>query len=349
MRNSFNISGSSELVHEVLEDPGEARFAYAAGARHAPGRGLRTWTGPALIGRVKSARRFTVEVDDDGTDARLKDALGEPGSLALALTAVGSCPLYTTIAGGTARDISFDGVELALSATVATRAEGSLATGRVTGLTCEIAATSASGPATLREVVEQVGRHSPVHRTLTDATEVRFFGQAGSGAAHAVAWQRREPDEEPISEHVLRRRVAWLSGTQFTSEAIGEVGAVLRVDQPKQLAGVDWGPNPQEYLLMALAADIARLAGLNQERRTGRSGLWAVNCRAGLDIRGLMNIDPDVAVGLESVTCSVVLPQDGSLAGELGDVRAAAEESCLVDLIAFPHPARIRFAQGTGA
>ncbi|MEU2956968.1 OsmC family protein [Streptomyces xanthochromogenes] len=349
MRNGFNIASSGEFVNEIREDAQEARFFYHAGARFKPGRGLRAWTDPAVLGRVKSARRFELDLADGWQDgARSADA-EDYTPLDLALAAVGVCSLKTAIAGGSARGINFDSIEMVISAFVQPREDGAgegglLSTSRVHRIAYDIQTESDADAALIDEVTRQILDRSPNHRTVKDRTDLHF-----SAGSQPVPWSSLETAAGGGGRE-LSRRVKWISGTQF--ESTGTEGCLmpLRVDEAKQFAGVDWAPNPQEYVVLALAAELASLAARRERKDTGASGTWTVNARGLLDLRGLMLVDPDAAVGFQEITCTVEGPSELEPARIEGYFRAAVEESALVELLALPHPVEVQLTHtGSGA
>ncbi|WP_043266816.1 OsmC family protein [Streptomyces sp. CT34] len=340
MRNSFNTSGFSEVAHEIRENPREAQYRYGARARFSPARGVTAHTEPALLGSVKSARDFRIDV-------RTPDALGaslgsvhEPTPLDLALTAVAACSLKTMVGGGSARGITFESLALTIRAAFVPAADSSDLTVPPAGLGYRIEAEGAADAAVLHEVLDQVRSHSPNHRTLTDPVPVRL--DLGGETDEDVAPQAVLPPLATAGAQLLTRRVRWVSGTQFESTgADGPHAPVLRVDQPKQLTGVDWGPNPQEYLLMGLASEVALLARREALLHTGVECSWDVAARARVDIRGLLKVDTSVPVPLQDVVCAVhpAPAPPGSSPQDWQDIaRTAVRRSLLVNLLAKAQP-----------
>lgn len=359
MRNSFNTSGFSEVAHEIQADPREAQYRYGARALFAPGRGVTARTEPALLGSVKSARAFRVAV-------RTPDALGttmgsphEPAPLDLALTAVAACSLKTMVGGGSARGITFESLAMTIEAAFPRTGDSGSPQAPTSSIGYRIRADGAAEGSVLDEVLRQVCGHSPNHRALTDPVPVRL--DLGEGAPERVTWDPEALRPTIAQTQTLTRHVRWVSGTQFESRgAEGTGAAVLRVDQPKQLTGVDWGPNPQEYLLMGLASEVALQARRESLHRTGTEGTWDVRARARVDIRGLLGIDDDVPVPLQDVVCvvrPVSAPPDaaGAVPSDVSrpdgrdwhdTARTAMRRSLLADLISRPHPVRTALLHG---
>ncbi|MFC8914134.1 OsmC family protein [Streptomyces sp. NPDC057116] len=344
MRNGFNISSSGEFVNEIREDAQEALFYYHAGARFKPGRGLRAWTDPAILGRVKSARRFELDLAGGRYDDADQSSAEEYTPLDLALAAVGVCSLKTAIAGGSARGINFDAIEMVISASVqpcgdTAGEEGLVPASRVRRLAYDIRTESDADSDLIDEVTRQVLDRSPNHRTAKDRTPLHF-----RHGTRPLSWACHEAPTGTEGGRTLSRHVKWISGTQFESTATEGFRAPLRVDEAKQFSGVDWAPNPQEYIVLALAAELASLAAGQQQKATGATGTWTVNARGLLDLRGLMLVDPDASVGFHDITCTVEGPSELTPARTEECIQAAVQESVLVELLALPHEVEVRLA-----
>ncbi|KUN18770.1 hypothetical protein AQJ23_39215 [Streptomyces antibioticus] len=307
MRNSFNTAGFSEVVHEIRQDPREADYVYSASALQSPRRGLTARVGPALLGSVKSARAFAMD---------LRDGAGAPGSeptpMDLALTGVASCALTALVGGGSAKGSVFDSVEMLIEHA-----------GAGAAVRCHFDVAGALEEPAIRELVDQVCDFSPNFTSMTQplTVDLRRSCATGQGPGRAVAHRAPQaPDAEPSS-----CRVRWISGTQFESRPLAPGGALpVRVDSPKQLTGVDWGPNPQEHLLMGLAADLAVQAARLGEEATGQRLPWHVHTQAKEDVRGLLQTDASVVVHLQDVRVTVSVPEALSAHPDIDAVVASA-------------------------
>ena len=318
MRNSFNTAGFSEVVHEIRNDPAEAAFLYTAKARYSPFRGLSAKIGPALFGTVKSARAYSVELGDP-TEGQAVDG---PVPMDLALTGVASCALTTLVGGGSARGVVFDTVEMLLEYGDA--------------VNCVIEVGGVADDEVMAHLVDQVQNFSPNFTTMTRPVPVHTEYVTGS-------------DQDDIQEigHTGRGdyrnspagcRVRWISSTQHEARSTGPGSdTVLRVDAPKQLTGVDWGPNPQEYLLMGLAADVAAQLGHFSRQLAGQPLAWEVVAQAKEDVRGLLQAEPDAVVQLQDVSCTVFAPPSVEAGPTLEKIVASAfAHSQVKDLISQP-------------
>lgn len=318
MRNGFRTAGFSEVMHEIREDSAEASYRYTAVAYASPQRGFTARIGPALFGSVKSARDFTIAVgtDDDGT--------GDPSPMELALTGIAACAVTTLLAGGSARGVIFDSAEMV----IAHQAES---------VHCRLVVEGAADPALMDELIEQMRNFSPNMATLTRAVPARFSCTAGTSARQLFA------DAGDLTPPAAARRLRWLTGTQLESSPVvmSTTAPLLRVDQPKQMTGCDWGPNPQEYLLLGLAADIVAHLDRESSRLKGERYTWKVVATAREDIRGMLLKDPDCLV-LQDVECTAVLPAALHGDASVDDItRSAFARSAVRDLIARPYPVEV--------
>ncbi|SFP42949.1 OsmC-like protein [Amycolatopsis arida] len=326
MRNSFNTAGFSEVVHETRDDPAEAWYAYQGKAHYSPRRGLSARNGPALLGRVKSARAFSLDLCDPGQDGDEPPAASdEPAPIDLALTGIASCSLKTLVGGGSARGVVFDTVEMLIEYGAAEGRSGHT-------VNCQFEVGGPAGHRLIAELLDQVQNHSPNHKTLT--AEIPLDVHYADGSGHVV--HERLSGVEPFaSRHrPARRRVRWISGVQLESYPVPATGPPLRIDSPKQTTGVDWGPNPQEHLLMGMASDVAANLGRLSREHLGRQLRWEVAAAGGVDIRGLLHADPAAIVHLQDVGCTISVP--GNLEDEpdlLSIARTAVEQSEVSNLI----------------
>lgn len=328
MRNGFNTAGFSEVVHEIVNEPAEAYFDYCVHGRRSPDNGLSARLGPALFGTVKSSREAVISLREGGDRGLWCDPT-VPTVVDMALTGIGSCMLTTLIGGGSARGAIFDTARMTVDYVV----PPSVMDGEPV-VQCNFKIIGASSSELFDELVQQVQSFSPNFVSIREPIPILMrvpsvpafaeFTYAGVARRHAPG----------VSSGCDLR---WVSGPQSESRPRhGADGPALRIDAPKQLTGVDWGPNPQEYLLMGLAAELAgKLFEL--ARDTELTGLpWDVTAIAREDVRGFLHADNNVAVQLQDVVCTVVPPRDG-LHGLAELVRNAAEDSVICALLTSKH------------
>lgn len=334
MRNGFNTAGFSEVVHEIVHEPAEAYFDYCVHGRRSPHNGLSARLGPALFGTVKSSRESSVSLRDDADGAAWLDRT-VPTVVDLALTGIGSCMLTTLIGGGSARGAIFDTARISVDYVV-TRSGAS----EDASVLCTFKISGASSNELFDELVQQVQSFSPNYVSIREPVPIVMKVWPGSAVEGFTYSGSPHASVPGVSSGCDLR---WVSGPQSESRPrSGGKSPALRVDAPKQLTGVDWGPNPQEYLLMGLAAE---LAGKFFELAAGTEleGLpWDVTATAREDVRGLFHSDGSVAVHLQDVTCTVTPPrQDCSGLADL--IERAAAGSVVCALLTGKHPIEVRW------
>lgn len=335
MRNSFNTAGFSEVVHEIRADPREAQYTYSVAASSSPSRGISARTRPAILGTVKSARRFERQVmhpSDPQATARGDD---EATPLELALTGIASCTLKTMVGGGSARGIVFETVSMDIEYKQASSSDLAEVSGPDGVMEYRLDIETNAADEVIHDLITQVKERSPNHRTITDDVVVRVVCPEFDYAVNA---HDLGPATTPPCSAV--RNLRWISGTQFESRPVsGESGNALRVDQPKQLSGVDWGPNPQEYLLMALAADLAGALADAMCARLQVRVAWEVSASGRVDIRGLLRADPAAPVPLQDITCILQTDSSDLLSGSAITtiIEDAVTRSSVVHMLSSPH------------
>lgn len=336
MRNNFNTAGFSEVVHETRTDPKEAQYTYSVAASSSPTRGISAWTRPAILGTVKSARRFERLVRHPSEVSRPTtpgDHQATP--LELALTGIASCTLKTLVGGGSAIGIIFETVSMDIEYKRASSFDSAEISGHDGVIEYRLDIETSVGDEALRDLITQVEERSPNHRTITDDIPVRVVCPEYDCATNA---HDLRPATTPPCSAV--RNLRWISGTQFESRPVGEgSGVTLRVDQPKQLSGVDWGPNPQEYLLMALAADLAGALADATYTRSRQRVAWDVSVSGRVDIRGFLRADPTAPVPLQDITCILQTDSGDLIPGSAIPtiIEDAVARSSMVQILSRPH------------
>jgi uncharacterized OsmC-like protein len=321
MRNGLNIAGVSELVHEVETSYREAQYRYAAAASWRPGRGTTGWSEPAVLGSVKSPRRFTFTIADD-TVADHGESVADP--VRLAMVALGSCALTTLLAGASARGVTFECLHMDVRACHRRRWGARW----LSDLSYTIVSRAAVSGVDLHEVADVVVMQSPNHRTVIEPQPLTLV----LGGETATVEGTRAPIAA-VAGRAIEHRIDWSYGVQFRSDVDG---AKLRIDQAKQMGGVDWGPNPQEYLLIALAACVVqRLAEIAAE--AGLPPLaWRARARGRVDVRGLLMTEPGIPPQVQDLRLEIDEP-----AGAPADwpylVREAVYRSPVAALLVQPH------------
>lgn len=329
MRNGLNIAAVSELVHEVQQFPVEAHYRYGAFARYRTDRGITGGNLPAVLGTVKSPRDFAFRVGRTADPTPDREA-NDPASDDLLAVGLAACALTTFVGGASARGITLEDLELRL--TVPDGAEHAR---------YAIDARGVTGGVDLAEIAAAMEVQSPNHRTVKDAQTVLLDLPGGTGPA---------PLAQPSGLRANQVTVRWQYGSQFTGdfEQRRRIPAV-RIDQPRQMAGSDWGPNPQEYLLAALAASVLEHTAALAEARGWGHVEWESRASGRVDIRGLFRVDPDVPVRVQDLAVGAA-PVGAAPDGWADLVREAASHSEVLWWLQRPHRLDVDLAaQDTGS
>lgn len=299
MRNGFNTAGFSEVVHEIKRDPAEARFVYSAKGRRSELTGLTVQILPALLGTVKSPRKFSFSLQGNRISTPLnEESLFNP--MDLFLTGIGACMMTTLVGGASARHLALESALLDLAPLLSSNTESCITT-----VSASFILATTSEDERCEQLVERVTQQSPNYVTLTSATSVTI-----SSIEHSSpALQTVKSSMPCVPIHFDGLTVDWISGTQCLAlPSEKESASPLRVDAPKQLTGVDWGPNPQEYLLAGLAAEIPDLLFKHSIGTPFEGHAWEAIATGVEDVRGFLGVSSEIAVGLQEIEVSIKPP-----------------------------------------
>ena len=303
MRNGLNTGNMSEFVNEIRTNPKEAAFIYGCRADFAADGHVEVTLETLRGGSLRIARAFKFLVSDGAPGARQF-----PGPYEYLLTALGGCVIVTFVLGCSARGITLNDLEIRLRARVDRRRSSPL-----DQLHYEIAVNCASEDVVLRELAEYVSCLSPNHRTFIDHNsydlDVSVVDEGGQVSHREKVspqpggWVPDPSVGEAASEVVTR--LAWKYGTQMEGRVSMSDGAtlagVVNVDQPKQALGLDFAPNPQEYLLGVLGAEYLHVLGSLARQRGVTLRRASTTLVGKLDLRGLMNVDSSVPVRVHEI------------------------------------------------
>lgn len=349
MRNNFNTSAFSELAFEIRDDPKEGWFSFAGISRYTPNRGLVAHIGPALLGSLKSARKFSFLLDSAVASGGL-EATYDPrlSPMDLALTGLGACTMKTLIGGGSARSVIFEGAELAVSFSGPQPGGVDQVQDLDASVECKFQVNANASDEVLVELLGQVQEYSPNHRTFTD--KMPLCADFRETRIWPVDGKQEAPTTHSGSRDTSGRRVLWVTGTQFESWSLDTEGDAVKltVDSPKQLTGADWGPNAQEYLLMGLASDIASELSLTTIRELGRELAWEVKASGSIDAAGMLDTGESL-VGLQDTACSISIlePTDPVNQTTLDDIVQKSIRSSIVrSLITDPTVVNVSLVAG---
>jgi len=142
-------------------------------------------------------------------------------------------------------------------------------------------------------------------------------GVSATGLSELTAEIKAHPTQGTASYGVA---VRWLSGTRSEARALPmRVGdqSVNRdfswiIDEPKQLGGTNYGPNPQEYLLSGMGACVmvgfvvgASVMGIQLSQ-------LEVEVRSSLDLAGFLEIREDAKIPLAGIQYVIRVAGDGT-------------------------------------
>ena len=114
--------------------------------------------------------------------------------------------------------------------------------------------------------------------------------------------------------------------TEFSFEA----------DHPEIFASEDNGPTPVEYMLVGLAGCLsAGIAAVAQNRNIQLRTVKAT-LEGGMDIQGILGIDPDVRNGFDGIKVKYKIDADASPADIKALVAQSQKRSAVFDIIANP-------------
>lgn len=87
---------------------------------------------------------------------------------------------------------------------------------------------------------------------------------------------------------------------------------MLDADEPPMLLGENYGPNPVEYVLTALAACLTSTMVYHAAARGIRIAELESEVEGDIDLRGFMGIDPDVKKGYQNIRVNFRVASDAS-------------------------------------
>lgn len=349
MRNGLNITGVSEMVHELRERPEEAvaDFTVECPAGPAAEGAVTAATRTARIGTLRAARPFTLT-------HRLSwppGAVGPyPSPHESALAALASCALITQVNGVSARGVTIGSLQVTARAELALDASGCPVPGQPLEHLRWHCDLESDGPTdVVASVVRLVTAFSPNHRAFTDACPLDLVTVNGKPLTSADA-----PASAPRAESAaaatatVEATVVWEYGSEAaytTATAVNGVrhasltGLTPRtVDQTKQMLGIDKGPNSQEILLAAVCAEL--FAELSGALDGGPPGGPVLRAGGRIDHRGMMNVLRTVPSRVHGLSLEV--STHGAAPARTRDmVRAALSRSVLVATLAHPRTVEV--------
>ncbi|MCX4820794.1 OsmC family protein [Streptomyces sp. NBC_01142] len=343
MRNGLNITGVSEMVHEIREYPAEAIAAFAvqapAGAS-APGT-VTSRTLTARNGTVRMARDFRLAhrfaLTPDGSDAP------PPTPYESALASLGACVLVTTVNGYTARGVTLGGISVTVRAELALDDTGRPAAGRpLENIRWRCDVDCDADVDTARSINRLVTAFSPNHRIFLDEAPFDSVGVTLPDGRTtpvtlpppAISSDFRSSDFRTTCS--LEATVTWEYGsegrysTAVRADGVRHESGPWPVDQAKQMLGIDRAPNSQEILLAALCAELTAL--LSGERIPVR-----LRAEGRLDTRGMLNVTREAPSRFHGLALQAAVPDSTIGATALTTaLTTALSRSVLVATLAAP-------------
>lgn len=301
MRNGLDISGVSEFVHEIGQKPEEAVIEFHTTATLGK-QGAEVSLRPAHHGTQRMARSFRIPFTEQSAEP-----FGNLSAQEAAVAALGACVLITHVHGYSARGVTITSLRVVVSAAIDVDAEGQWVAGEraLHDIRYLIQADCEGLAQNIREVSQFVSCFSPNHRAVLDegSYDVSALAVRSDGSLEVLAVEQTAPaaaagDKSRLD---LIAELTWEYGTEANVTTMFSPGGELRrqqpalvVDQSKQMLGIDRGPNPQELLLAAASADLAQTLS----RLAGDRGITLTNVEVEstgrLDIRGMLNVSPDI-------------------------------------------------------
>jgi len=143
-----------------------------------------------------------------------------------------------------------------------------------------------------------------------------------------------------------RATCKWVNGTHSNSSIKSFFGLggeqshrtefAFDADHPEIFASEDHGPTPVEYVLVGLASCLtAGIAAVAQNRGIQLRSVEAT-LEGGMDIQGILGIDPDVRNGFDGIKVKYKIDADASPADIKALVAQSQKRSAVFDIIANP-------------
>ena len=163
----------------------------------------------------------------------------------------------------------------------------------------------------------------------------------------ALLGARKALTEAPeAAQFTWRASCKWVNGTHSNSsiktffglggEQSHRTEFSYDADHPEIFASEDHGPTPVEYVLVGLASCLtAGIAAVAQNRNIQLRSVEAT-LEAGMDIQGILGIDPDVRNGFDGIKVKYKIDADASPAEIKALVAQSQKRSAVYDVITNP-------------
>ena len=163
----------------------------------------------------------------------------------------------------------------------------------------------------------------------------------------ALLGARKALTEAPeAAQFTWRASCKWVNGTHSNSSIKSFFGLggeqshktefSFDADHPEVFASEDHGPTPVEYVLVGLASCLtAGIAAVAQNRGIQLRSVEAT-LEGGMDIQGILGIDPDVRNGFDGIKVKYKIDADASAADIKALVAQSQKRSAVFDIITNP-------------
>lgn len=327
MRNGFNIAAISEVINEIQADPNEAVIRFTTCAENIAAGLVRVNVAPIVTGSVRIARDFNLLIPGEaGSGVRRANAVE------YFVAGLAGCIIVSYMQGCSVKNVTLSSLRLDIAADAPAPRES--AAGSVLSRIRYTADVEIDGPDELVcEIADYVSRFSPNHRTIVEDNRALLYLTVANPAGEIIAREEvqlgqdsperttRGRSDARAAEGVdeVRGSLLWQYGTQFSAElqtqggdARAAVPVWFEIDQPKQYAGIDKAANPQEYLLGAVASEIA--AGLELTARSMALGSVDIGLKTSgaLDFRGVANLSDTAPVKVHDLRCEIMVKTDAT-------------------------------------
>ncbi|GEM_PF-3295636 len=343
MKNGFNVSGVSEMVHEFKVKPQEAQIDFSAKA---------VWREDQYALAIQTINAGTIRIPRAfGFDLRPFNGFGAvtPDPQEALLLALGSCVLVTYVQGCSARGITLNSLEVQAEGTIARLGDPqNHAFRKVGSLKVKVDIDCEGAPEAIKEIAQFAGCFSPNHRTfiednnpglqltILDGSSRSFLGEVELDLNMAEAKMDLTGGPRTVSAKSIWKYGVQIDSLLFTQPVDAPIAPVtaiskgihkMEVDQPKQLGGIDKAPNPQEYLLAAMAGElITHFVRLAKAQSLFLKSVSA-SATGRIDLRGILNIAP-VPVKIHNLHFKLEVESSAS-ADALKQIARAARKECI--------------------
>ena len=163
----------------------------------------------------------------------------------------------------------------------------------------------------------------------------------------ALLGARKALTEAPeAAQFTWRATCKWVNGTHSNSsiktffglggEQSHRTEFSYDADHPEIFASEDHGPTPVEYVLVGLASCLtAGIAAVAQNRNIQLRSVEAT-LEAGMDIQGILGIDPDVRNGFDGIKVHYEIDADATAEQIAALVAQSQKRSAVFDIITNP-------------